>query len=190
MTDPRVLRSHAKVLEAATELLVDGGPRALTVDAVSERSGVAKSTMYRHFPSRTDLMVEVLRHNMPATEDEIPEGTFEEALRALVQRVATTASNPEWGRILPALITLKSTIADIDELSESDRSARLHLLQEVLNRGIDEGLVCPKTDPVMVMSVIFGPIVFAALYGESGRMEELADLVVDQFIAGCRERTN
>ena len=54
--DPRVARSRASLLEAATDLLVDGGPRAVTVDAVSERSGVAKSTLYRHFPSRDDLV--------------------------------------------------------------------------------------------------------------------------------------
>ena len=50
--DPRVARSRTAVLDAATHLLVTGGPAAVTVDAVVAESGVAKSTIYRHWRSR------------------------------------------------------------------------------------------------------------------------------------------
>jgi TetR/AcrR family transcriptional regulator, regulator of autoinduction and epiphytic fitness len=47
-TDPRVERSRTAVLDAAAGLLLEGGVPALTVEAVVERSGVARSTIYRH----------------------------------------------------------------------------------------------------------------------------------------------
>lgn len=53
--DARVARTHAAVMQAATDLLVEGGPNAMTVDAVVARSGVAKSTVYRHWATRDDL---------------------------------------------------------------------------------------------------------------------------------------
>src|SRR5690606_191899 len=47
--DARVARSRATVLRTATDLLVEGGPSAVTIDAIVARSGVAKSTIYRHW---------------------------------------------------------------------------------------------------------------------------------------------
>ena len=66
--DPRVARSRAKLLAAATEILIETGPSSVTVDAVAERSGVAKSTLYRHWESRSALLVDVLRTHRPAWE--------------------------------------------------------------------------------------------------------------------------
>ena len=58
--DPRVARSRAAVISAATELLVDAGPNAVTIDAIVARSGVAKSTIYRHWASRDDVLLDVM----------------------------------------------------------------------------------------------------------------------------------
>jgi len=62
--DPRVERSRAVITSAATDLLMEGGVHAVTVDAVIARSGVARSTIYRHFPTRADLIIAVYRHQV------------------------------------------------------------------------------------------------------------------------------
>jgi AcrR family transcriptional regulator len=187
--DPRVARSRSKVLEAATELLVEGGHRAVTVDAVAERSGVAKSTMYRHFPSRTELLVNVLRRNMPTLDLEVPEGSFEDAMRVVMSRAVASMDNPDWARMLPALMSLKNTLPDIRELTQADRECRLSLLRAVLARGIDEGLVPPDTDPTLIMNLLIGPLMFAAMNNELDGLNELADAVTEQFLASCRFRS-
>ena len=53
------MRTREAVLTAATDLLVEGGPSAVTIDAVVARSGVAKSTIYRHWESRDEVLVAV-----------------------------------------------------------------------------------------------------------------------------------
>lgn len=184
--DPRVVRSRAKVLEAATELLVEGGARAVTVDAVSERSGVAKSTMYRHFASRTELLVDVLRHNMPAPEIDLSPGPFHESLRSVVRGFADALADPDWARILPALISLKNTVPDIHELTETDRAGHLTQLQVVLDRGIDEGVVPPGTEAATAINLLVGPLVFATLNNDFDRVADLADEVADRYVASCR----
>ncbi|MDO9175716.1 MAG: helix-turn-helix domain-containing protein, partial [Actinomycetota bacterium] len=63
-----MVRSRACLLAAATELLVETGVRGVTVDAVAERSGVAKSTLYRHWGSVQELLVDVMRANVPEPE--------------------------------------------------------------------------------------------------------------------------
>ena len=59
--DPRIARTQKAVIDAATDLLVEGGPAALTMDAVVARSGVAKSTLYRHWETRDALVAAMVR---------------------------------------------------------------------------------------------------------------------------------
>jgi AcrR family transcriptional regulator len=140
-TDPRIARSRQKLLDAATALLVEGGPAAVTVDAVSERSGVAKSTLYRHWPSRTDLLVGVMRAHLPVLEAPDLSVGFAPALAALLARVADTFADPEWASILPALIALQQHQPELTELFEEDRRAHMSVLDEVLRVGVSEGVL-------------------------------------------------
>ncbi len=55
--DPRIARTRATVLAAATELLATDGIGRLTIDAIAQRSGVARSTIYRNWPDRADLLL-------------------------------------------------------------------------------------------------------------------------------------
>src|SRR5438874_454886 len=58
--DPRVTRSRAAILSAAADELVDRGFASFTMDGVVARSGVAKTTVYRHRRSRGDLLPDVV----------------------------------------------------------------------------------------------------------------------------------
>ncbi len=55
--DPRIVRTRATVVAAATELLATEGIGRLTIDAIAQRSGVARSTIYRNWPERADLLL-------------------------------------------------------------------------------------------------------------------------------------
>ena len=59
--DPRVVRTREKVMSAAIDLLAESGYSGFSVDAIVRRSGVAKTTLYRHWPSRADLLVAVIK---------------------------------------------------------------------------------------------------------------------------------
>src|SRR5499425_580739 len=56
--DERVEKSKMAVLSATYELLTQSGLSGVSVDEVSRRSGVAKTTIYRHWPSRESLLVD------------------------------------------------------------------------------------------------------------------------------------
>ena len=51
-SDPRIERTRQVVLDAALALVAESGYGAVTIEAVAARSGVAKSTIYRHWPGR------------------------------------------------------------------------------------------------------------------------------------------
>ena len=56
MTGPRASAARERILEAASAAFYREGVRAVGVDAVVASAGVAKATLYRHFPSKDDLV--------------------------------------------------------------------------------------------------------------------------------------
>ena len=184
--DPRIARSRAKVLEAATSLLVEGGPRGVTVDAVAERSGVAKSTLYRHWPSRTALLVDVLRTNLPLIDDVDLSVGFESALRRHFADVARTFADPEWSSILPALFMLKRQLNEVEELTEDDREQKMSVLVRILGLGVDEGRIPAGIDPTAVAATLFGPMIFMVLTNDrevtEPELHAVSSFAIDRFL--------
>jgi AcrR family transcriptional regulator len=68
---PRDPARDAQILRAATELLIEGGYPALTMDKAAARAGVGKATVYRRWPSRAELAAEALSH-AGLTDDVVP----------------------------------------------------------------------------------------------------------------------
>jgi AcrR family transcriptional regulator len=183
--DPRLVRSRAKVLAAATELLIESGPRGITVDAVAERSGVAKSTLYRHWSSVHELLVDVMRCNVPAaTSIDLSVG-FHGALQSWVDQGVATLSAPSWARTLPALLELRSHSPEMEEVLNADFDAKLALIASILELGASEGHVPAGLDPRFVTQTLIGPLVLAALSGD-GHLRELAEFVVERFLRSYR----
>lgn len=185
--DPRIARSRTKVLDAATAILVESGPRAVTVDAVAERSGVAKSTLYRHWESRQDLLVDVMRCNVPDVEPPDLTLGFEVALRTLVRRLADVLGAPEWRAIMPAMVSLQHQFPELSDVLHEDRSEKFHILADVLALGAEEGAMPPGVDTDLAAHLLIGPIVFTVLTGRD-ELDAVVDYTVDRFLASYRER--
>lgn len=179
----RAARSRARLLAAATELLVEAGPRAVTVDAVAERSGVAKSTLYRHWGSRTELLVDVMRANVPDLGRPDLTLGFETALRTHVRHVAAALGTPEWLRIMPALVSLQHQVPEMAAIMTADHEAKMAEMEPVLALGASEGRIPTGVAPRLAVQLLIGPLVFAALVGDAATLGPLADHVVDRFLA-------
>src|SRR4051794_5710136 len=116
--DPRVSRSRSAILRAATDLLVEGGPSAVTIDAIVTRSGVAKSTIYRHWQSRDEVLLAVIESCAPQIPEPDPDTDVVAALRQVVHAMADALNDPEWARVLPALLMLKHHEAGIAAMND------------------------------------------------------------------------
>jgi AcrR family transcriptional regulator len=184
----RVARTHAAVMDAAIELLLEGGPDALTIDGVVARSGVAKSTVYRHWATRDDLVADVFEHLAPKLDAPDPTLDFEEALRTLVQRMADTLADEQWRRVLPALMMLKMHHRDVAQIEQRIRSEETDVCGDVLRRGMAEGLVAEDADVETLLALLLGPLLMAALSGVAPLDKVFVDRVVDHFLAGAQPR--
>ena len=184
--DPRIVRTRAAVLRAATDLLAEGGPAAMTVDAVVVRSGVAKSTIYRHWPSRDDLFIAVIESNAPRLPDPEPGVDVVTAMRSSMRSLAASLTDPDWARLVPAMLLLRHHVDDIKALEERLELRRDEVLASLLRRAAEEGIVEGDVDVPEAITHLIGPLVLAHLTESVPLDEGFADRTLDRFLAAYR----
>src|SRR5258706_4828882 len=82
-TEARRAETRERIVTSARELIAEGGYVAAQIAAVADRAGVAVGTVYRHFPSKSDLFAEVFRE---ASQHEV------DAMAAAVHASSGTAA--------------------------------------------------------------------------------------------------
>ncbi len=97
--------------------------------------------------------------------------------------IVTFLHDPEWARIVPALLMLKTHadgVADLEKRLEKNQS---DAITEILRRGIAEGTIKPDLDLDVATAQLVGPLLFAQLTGSTPLDHALADSTVDIFLA-------
>lgn len=183
-------RTHAAVMTAATDLLVEGGPEALTVDAVVARSGVAKSTIYRHWATRDDLVASVFEDCAPDLQPPDPGLDAESALRSLIHQLARSMSDPRWKRLIPALFLLKAQHEPVADLEDDLSNRQTELLASVLTRAVDDGVLDASVlaDLHATSALLAGPLLMAGVFDFVALTDDFVDKVVDQFLVAHQPR--
>ena len=184
--DPRVARSRAAVISAATELLVESGPSAVTIDAIVARSGVAKSTIYRHWGSRDDVLLDVMEVCAPDLGAPDLSLGFEAALREIAHRIGDIFNDPEWARVLPALMSLKTHAHGIADLEKRLGERQGEVLGDLIRVGVAEGVLSPEANDPEATTMLVGPLFFAQLSGSVAIDAGFVDRTVDRFLAAYR----
>ena len=136
--DPRVTRTRAVVLEAASELLADEGFERVTIDAIADRSGVARSTISRRWPDRAELLAEVFQ-SVCTPEPIADEGSLAADLRARSRDLADGLGSQRWGQMLPSLVGAAAhdpeLRAALDRFNDLRRDETLVVLVRAQERG-------------------------------------------------------
>jgi len=173
-------------MRAATELLVEGGPEAVTVDGVVARSGVAKSTVYRHWQTRDHLLAETFKACVPQFEAPPPEVAFETGLIELVHHMIAIVTDERWRRFFPAMLLLREQQPALAAIDSDMKAQQLGVYRELFERGVAEGVLPPSSlsDLELSMMLLLGPVLMASIMDDIDLDDAFADRVVEQFLAG------
>lgn len=183
--DPRAQRSRAAVVRGAAELLLSDGPGGVTVDAVVQRTGVARSTIYRHFPTSADVLRAAVDAVLPEVTPAGSAAAGEAPRDALVRRVTATAdqlATGAWVRALPALLELVASEpalgAHRDEIVARHRTD----LEEHLRAAAEAGLLPDGADLDVVAARLVGPLFYRRLVTGEPLTPELCEQLVDSVL--------
>jgi AcrR family transcriptional regulator len=189
--DRRSERSKQAILDATRELLgEEGGVKALTIEAVAARSGVAKTTIYRRWRDKWELALDAAMIDiLPTFDDPVDVGDTRKELITFVNSAVRTLGSKPYG---PAMQGLVSEVATDPQLRGVYRNCvvnpRIRQLQAVIKRGIERGDLRADTDPRLVQELLIGTIYFRLLFSGPPIDRKLATRLVDAILDGLRAR--
>lgn len=160
---PRSAEAQRAVLDAAREQFEARGFAATTIEAVAARSGVAKTTIYRWWPNRASLLVEVLVEVHTAA---VPLPAGGDPLRAIVGelRDGAVAANGFTGKLLTALVGEAQHDPEVRaELLEGLFYPRRAATARVIRRAQENGAIRPDVPPDIAADLLFGPMFYRML---------------------------
>jgi AcrR family transcriptional regulator len=195
-TDPRPARSRARLLDAATTLLRSGGPSAVTVDAVTRASNVARATLYRHFPSGNDLLAAAFHALIPPAPMPPENGSLRERLIATLEGFSDLLAEAPISLAAMSWLALGGDLEHIrwgdDKRSESpDVQTLRERVAEQYAAPFDAVFDSPaaraevgEIDRTRAAVLLLGPIVLGKLSTLSDfDYREVAEATVDGFLA-------
>jgi AcrR family transcriptional regulator len=167
MAKKKSARAHSQVIEAAVTLFAERGLEATSMDAIAKASGVSKATIYRHWPAKDSLILEVLGylHGLDKEPPVFDSGDFRADLIAQLQHDPAADRKVMRERIMPHLIAYASHnrvfgIAWRSRVIEPARKA----LGNMMARGKRRGILKPDLDPEVGFALLLGPLIYRNVF--------------------------
>ena len=183
-TDPRRARSRGKLLDAAADLLLSGGAAAVTVEAVTRVSGVARTTLYRNFPSTDALIAAAFRRLLPTPETPPTDLPVREQLVHLCTSMTQLIQTVPMQQSMLGWLAMGRGASARDEVGELRRGvvdAYAAPLHEVLSAAEADGSLAPG-DRDLAVAQLAGPVVLARIIGLRPYTPEDVERLVDDFL--------
>lgn len=175
--DERVRRSRAAVLAATSDLLFERGYSGVSVDEVSRRSGVAKTTIYRHWPARTDLLRDACANiGTPQAAPDL--GTLRADIAALMGALAEALTTAPWTSVLPSIVDAGERDPDMAEMYRRLQQGYSAPFEAAIRRGIDRGELAADTDIAALSAALIGPLFFRRWFAR----EPLTEAFVSEIV--------
>jgi AcrR family transcriptional regulator len=181
----RAERSKQAILGATRKLLAEeGGVRSLTVEAVTARSGVAKTTIYRRWRDKWELALDaVMIDILPSLADPVDVGDTRKELITFLDSVVKMLTAAPYGHAMQGLVSEIATDAELGRVyREQVVEPRRAQLAPVIERGIARGDLRPDTDIALMHELLLGPVFYRLLLSGAQLDRKLSTRIVDAVL--------
>jgi AcrR family transcriptional regulator len=183
-TRGRSARVVGAVLRATAEELGRAGYAALRVEDVAARSRVNKTTIYRRWPTKVDLVTAAIRHfaDSPAPPDT---GSVRDDLVLLLRHTAAKTQTP-LGRGIVRTIQLERAHPEVDLVTRQMAAEQRRVRCLVVERSVLRGELPPGTDADLVVELTFAPVIRRVIAAHRLVDDAFIEAAVDVVLAGAR----
>jgi AcrR family transcriptional regulator len=183
---PRSARSHSAILKATIELLAEEGFEAMSIEAVAERAGVGKTTIYRRWPSKTDLVIDVIG-SLQAEIPVIDTGNLRDDLLLMFRSAFQQPSPSFFESMMFSIIGELRTNPQIFQAFYSRIIVpRLSQFTHMIECAKLRGELRPDIDPLLMVDLLAGPLFFRILFTSlvSAPSNDWSQQLVDAVLHG------
>jgi AcrR family transcriptional regulator len=190
---PRLPATDEAILQATIDLLTEVGIKGTTTNAIVERSGCSKATIYRRWPTRDALILDALRTVFQGRPGDIRavvehERELGSTVHAAAHRGAKTFDSGIFRAVFPTMARELLSGGSIGRQFRADvfvpirAAARARLLE-----AVDREEIAGTVDADLVFDLIYGGLLYRVLLGEPVD-DEVARALADLVLSGAAGR--
>jgi AcrR family transcriptional regulator len=182
----RSLEAEAAILKATLYLLERQPLRKVTADAIAQRAGVSKATIYKWWPNKSLVALDAYLAGM---SEQVPVPDTGSAERDFIQQLKSVMAfyTSPLGKLFCQFIAEgQSDPAFLALFRDRFLSARRDTARVMWKRGVERGEIRKDVDGEIVLDLIYAPMVFRLLTGYGSLAEQEAESVVKTVFAGLR----
>jgi AcrR family transcriptional regulator len=177
-TDPRVLISRERVLTTTLDLLMEAGLADLTIDELSRRSGVAKTTIYRHWPNRSAIVIDACSRMTDHQEPPPDTGTLDGDLRAILTGIVGLLGTARWSAILPSIVDAAEHDPQFASIHSRIQRGHAAPLRAALDQAARRGEISPAADRDAIAAALLGPLYYRRWFSREPIDAEFVDMLI------------
>jgi AcrR family transcriptional regulator len=161
MARQRSIRAHEEVLSAALKLITDRGIDGVSVDAISEASGVSKATIYKHWTNKEALCLEAIGRLRSELPEEADSGDPRTAIVKLLRHLAEAPRPRALMRIMPKILGYASINRKFAKAwgDRIEQPRRVRLMQ-LIEQAIAAGELRREVDVNLAVHLLLGPVLY------------------------------
>ncbi|WP_071394298.1 TetR/AcrR family transcriptional regulator [Bacillus tuaregi] len=185
---PRSAASETAILNATVDLLEESGYEALTIEAIAQRAGVGKSTIYRWWPNKASVVFDAFLTSTETSLYFLEHSTFRDNFRQQLQSLATIL-NSALGRTVVGLVAGSGEDSEIAVAFHKEflKSRREDAIR-VIERAIVEAEIQYTTNMEIIADMFYGPIYYRLLIQKKVVDSTFIDTLLDQVMKSiCRD---
>ena len=181
---PRSAAAAEAILEATVDLLAEEGYLALTVEAVAARAGVAKTTVYRRWPGKDELVMDALC-GVKDLEHVPPGESVRDDLHYMLQWMRSVWVVGRFGGLMRRLAADGIERPDLyREFRARFVAPRRAIMRAIIERGKDEGSIRQDVDVEWMIAMLVSPIISAVMTHQDPVTKRQVNFIVDTVLRG------
>ena len=180
----RSARVVGLVLTAVAEELGEVGYENLRVESVATRSGVNKTTIYRCWPTKSELVAAAIEH-LKEEERVFDTGTLRGDLLAYMHDVVTRMRSPI-GRGLVRMVQSERAQPEITHLMRGVRQRTLRSRAALFERAVARGELPRGSDAMLLAELSMAPLIARVVHGGTEADDRFLEVLVDTIVEGAR----
>jgi AcrR family transcriptional regulator len=177
--------ARREALAATADLIAERGVDNLTIEDVAARSGVAKTTIYRHWPSRGPLIIDAVRScwaHLPTPDT----GDLRTDLVRLFEGMVRVDLSSLAGRIMPSLLSVAARDPEVERLTRELAEERARPVREILGRAVARGELSAAVDEEVALGLVVGPLLYRKVHRRLPLTTEYLEACIDASVVGLQ----
>jgi len=162
---PRSVEADRAIVDAALELIAEGGIGTLSMEQVAGRAGVGKATVYRRWPSKEALVGDALATLNDRMPEDFDGETVRDQITAALEHIRCHGMQTLAGRIYPRMLGYRRSNPEWFEIFQKRvLEPRRERFRQMLRNAVEVGEIRPDVDVDLATTLLVSPILYLNLY--------------------------